>query len=353
MQTVPDSGVVLPAAVQAAIDNANNLIKQGSTPTDPPANDPAPATAPVQDPAPAGDPPANEAAPAAQEPPAPAPAKEPKTYTLEEWARRYAGLEGRFKGEREKLLGQVTNLNDEVAQLRRTVAQLEGERLAQPQLPVASELNLKYDPITAEEEADYGPDLLKLIERKAGAMMATVADRYEREITDLKKKVSGVEKTNQVVQQEDLFKTLTRRVPNWSEINENPQFLSWLTQPDGLSGQIRQGMLDTAFNKKDAARVASFFETFLREQPAAAPRAAADPGPGPAPKASLEQFAAPGRAMSSAPVASGPEDKPVISAAFITQFYQDSANGKYRGKPEEYNRVEAQIYAAQAEGRVR
>ena len=69
-------------------------------------------------------------------------------------------------------------------------------------------------------------------------------------------------------------------------------------------------------------------------------------------KLSLESFAAPGRAKTSA-ASSAPVEKPLITRAQISQFYADSASGKYRGREAEKNQLEAMIFDAEREGRIR
>ena len=63
----------------------------------------------------------------------------------------------------------------------------------------------------------------------------------------------------------------------------------------------------------------------------------------------LAQLAAPGRARA-APTA--PQGKPVWTAAGISQFYMDVANGKFRGRDQERIATEADLMSAQREGRI-
>lgn len=69
-------------------------------------------------------------------------------------------------------------------------------------------------------------------------------------------------------------------------------------------------------------------------------------------KVPLAKFAAPGRAKTAAGT-SAPAEKPIITRAQIAAFYADIANGKYRGKDAEKAKLEATIFEAQREGRIR
>ena len=63
----------------------------------------------------------------------------------------------------------------------------------------------------------------------------------------------------------------------------------------------------------------------------------------------LEQLAAPGRARAAAPAPAG---KPVWTAEGIAQFYKDVANGVFRGREQDKIATEADLMAAQREGRI-
>lgn len=145
------------------------------------------------------------------------------------------------------------------------------------------------------------------------------------------------------------------RLPNWREVNTDPDFLSWLKLPDPYSGVIRHELLKTAYERNDTPRVLNFFQGFLSEEAVLAP---ADSGPdfrssaATQDKVPLANFAAPGRAKTAA--ASGaPAEKPVFTRAQIAKFYADVASRKYAGREAEKDRVENQIFDAEREGRIR
>ena len=71
------------------------------------------------------------------------------------------------------------------------------------------------------------------------------------------------------------------------------------------------------------------------------------------PKVSLERLAAPGRAKTAAAPSAAPAEKPIFTRAQIADFYAQSTAGKFRGNLAEKARIEAEIFAAQREGRVR
>jgi hypothetical protein len=138
---------------------------------------------------------------------------------------------------------------------------------------------------------------------------------------------------------------LAKQVPDYEAVNVDPDFLSWLGEVDPLSGAPRQAYLNQAFESFDAARTATLFNTWKQaagrvEQPKQQA------------KQELQRQVAPGTSRSSAGQSANPGER-VWTAAEIQQYYTDVAKGVYRGKADEAARIESEIDAAVAMGRVR
>jgi hypothetical protein len=104
-------------------------------------------------------------------------------------------------------------------------------------------------------------------------------------------------------------------------------------------GATRQAALDAAYQALDAQRAANVFMAFKATLPATRPAG------------SLANQVAPNGAAAAAPVAAGA--KQLISSKFVEKFYNDLAKGKYSGRDAEAARIEGEINAAAAEGRIR
>jgi hypothetical protein len=63
----------------------------------------------------------------------------------------------------------------------------------------------------------------------------------------------------------------------------------------------------------------------------------------------LEKQVAPGRGKTAAPVNT---NSATYSTEDIRRFFNDVKSGKYRGKEQERDRIERDIFAAQREGRI-
>lgn len=62
------------------------------------------------------------------------------------------------------------------------------------------------------------------------------------------------------------WRSLEQQVPNFREINSDPQFLDWLEGTDTITGQQRQTLLTAAQNRHDADAVAAMFRQFQQMQ---------------------------------------------------------------------------------------
>jgi hypothetical protein len=156
--------------------------------------------------------------------------------------------------------------------------------------------------------------------------------------------------------QQSVLAMLETAVPNWQELNEDQGFLEWLDQVDPFSGHKRGALLNQAYKSHDGPRVVAFFNGYLKEHatvtPPAAPAAPAAPTPA-APQKRLDQLVVPGTPKTGAASTQDGSGKRVWSRAEIGSFYSEVQAGRFKGTPEQRKALEADIFAAQREGRIR
>lgn len=332
-----DPDAKIPAAIKAAAVAADELHKQLYGKNQPEGEQP-----PAEEQPPA--PPAAEEHPPAEAPPevttqgnqeAPPPATKPAEVKSQDFEHMYRSMKGRYESDVRRLTDQIGNLQDLISSLQKPVqaAPPEPERL-----------------ITPEDEENYGLEFLTTVGKKAKEVVSPELASLQKEIGELKQQLLGNAK-------ERMLLTLDERLPEWRQLNDNQDFVAWLRLPDVYSGAIRHQLLNAAYERNDAPRVLAFFQGFLAEQAALTPAASRGPDPQAAPqnaaeKVPLETFAAPGRAK---PAASPtiPAEKPIISRDQIQQFYREVNAGAYRGREKDKLAIEAQIFEAGKEGRIR
>jgi hypothetical protein len=259
------------------------------------------------------------------------------------WEHKYNSMKGRFDASQ----NNIRSMSDQIATMSARMAQLEAAPPAQlsPDLNPASLLS-------AEEVGEYGAEFLTVVGKKALEQLTPEMAKMKRELDGLKAQLGGNAEAAKVTARHNMEVSLDEKCSSWRELNFMPEFHSWLKLQDPFSGAIRHELLTAAYERNDTPRVLAFFNGFLAQEAALAPATTGAPAPADDGKIPLDTFAAPGRAKTAA--ASGaPVEKPTFTTAQISQFYADSSRGKFRGKEAEYNRIEAQIFEAQREGRVR
>lgn len=329
-----DPNAFIPPAVRAAAKAADELHKTTYKKPEEPAPAPTPEPAPAPEPA-----------------PPPTPATDPAPVTPSgnnepiDWERRYKSMEGRYK----RAETDIRLMSDQIASMQSLMSTMQ----ASPAEPTPPELQAR-SLLTPEEVSEYGESFLGVVAKKAKEELTPEVSKLQKEIERLNKRFEGQQTATAATARAQLEATLDTQVPNWRDVNVAPEFHSWLALPDMFSGAIRHQLLTAAYEQNNTPRVLAFFKGFLSEEAAMAPRPDPDPADVASGKIPLETFAAPGRAKTAAaPSGGAPAEKPSFTRAAIAKFYADSAAGKYRGREAEKNRIEAQIFEAEREGRIR
>jgi hypothetical protein len=255
------------------------------------------------------------------------------------WERRYKTLDGKYKAEVPRLAAEVRELTRQLADQRTLIASMEAKTKAPPEAPQKL--------VTDEDVETFGSDLVGLIDRKArevaAEMVGTEMADLKAENATLREQLSGVTERQSSNDRRAFYTELGRLVPDYEAINLDEGFLNWLAAEDPLSGLTRQDYLNNAFASFDVHRTAALFDTYKQ---------LTAPPPEPQRNRDLERQVAPGTSKSTTRTPPAAATK-VWSSAEIDQFYRDAAKGKFKGSEAEQVRIEAEIDAAVAEGRVR
>lgn len=319
--------MALPKAIQQQVEDADLLVQQMQEDKTVPPTDPVPDPQdPPNDPPPVVNDKSQE--------PKPAP-----VVTEETWAQKYQSLQSKYNVEVPRLYEQIREMQDQVQTLIDEKAKLE----ATP--PVAQEPVKSL--ITEQDKEAFGTDLIDLIERATESKVATFKTRESElinEINQLKSQLGSVSE-RQVVSDKDRFVFgLGQKVPDWEQLNVDAGFLAWLSEVDPVYGLPRQMALSNAYNALDVDRVANIFNTY---KASVAPTKPVEKQP----KPSLQSQVAPTRSRAtSAPTATDANQK-FWTSNEIEEFYSEWRRGYLDN--DEAARLESEIHAAIAEGRVR
>lgn len=262
-------------------------------------------------------------------------------------AQKYKTLQGMYNAEVPRLHAERRELSNRVAQLEQLIATMNSQPAQRA--PTAPTQSL----ITDADKEEWGDSLevmRKVSREENGAYQARI-DQLEQMIRQMQSSV--VPQVQQISQRQALsaeqgfWGELQQAVPDWQEINASPEFQSWLLETDPLTGISRQTYLDDAQRNLDARRVVNFFTTW---KTLTGQSVAQQPNRRAAASSELEKQVAPGRSRSTGGQASG--EPKTYTSEDIKKFFADVQKGRYKGKEQERDRIERDIFAAQREGRI-
>lgn len=301
---------------------------------------------------------AAEAAPEQQQEPAQQPEAKPEAQP-DTWEHKYNTLQGMFNTLKSQADGKdadINRLQAELSGLQSVLATMQSAPAAEAAPKAEAEQEQPgTSGLSPQEVEEYGADLIDIMKKAAKEAVAGELEQLRTENNTLKQKLGGVSNDMAQSARQELINKLNAEVPNWQAMNTDQTFLDWLKQVDTYAGARRQMLLTQAYEANDAPRVIAFFKGFLTENAAVSPGSAsaqqAATPPTRQPKVDMGSLIAPGTPTPSGS-ASVNEGKKLWSNREISQFYQDVNRGKYRGRDADKQKIEVDIVAAAAEGRI-
>ena len=258
-----------------------------------------------------------------------------------DWQQKYKSLQGMYNADVPRLNAENRDLSSRVSQLESLLSTV--DNAATQQAPVQSEKL-----ITDDDVKEYGESI--------AVMRKAAREEVSQEIAQLRQQLGQIQSVVPQVQQvqaqqnksneQTFWSAIASEVPNWSDINNDPDFQSWLLEIDPLTGISRQTYLEDAQKNLDSNRVVSFFRTWEgangKTNTAQVDRSAQ--------QSQLQKQVAPGRSRNNGVKTSGQNQ--TYTNEDIKEFYADVRTGKCRGRDDERGRMERDIFAAQQEGRI-
>lgn len=272
-------------------------------------------------------------APETSAPPAPAPPPAAQDAAL--WEQRYRSLQGSHNSHMADLKQRLEESERTRAETERRISKMEEEAAKAQQ------------PSTKEDADTFGSDLVEMVGRVAKALVGVELAQLRARLDSLEQVHKGTQQTVTQTAEDSFLLRLERLVPDYREVNAKQAFLDWLAQKDPVYGIARQAALDSAARDRDAERTATIFNAFKALNAPAKGQGNISRGAGNV----LERMVAP--SAGAATPTSTHQEPQLVTQAFVQGFYRDVAQGKYRGREDDMNRIEGQINRALAENRIR
>lgn len=273
----------------------------------------------------------------------PADGKDPQ----EDVVQKYRTLQGMYNAEVPRLHSQNREMQSRLQQMEQLLASMSAQQVSQATTPVSAQ-----EVITAQDHEEYG-ESIDVMRRAALEVINPVMQRVsqlERLLGQLQgsvvPQVQAITNRQAMSAEQQFWTDLTAFVPDWRDINNNPDFQSWLLEYDPLTGISRQTILEDAQRNLEVNRVGNFFKSWLAITGQA--NVAQNPQAGSA--SELERQVAPGRSRSTGtPAGNAPIQ---YTTKEVEKFYVDIRQGKFKGRDTERAKIERDIFAATRENRI-
>lgn len=266
----------------------------------------------------------------------------------EDYVQKYRTLQGMYNSDVARLQNTNRDLQTRMQQMEQLLSSLQTTAPAQP---VSTQTF-----VSDSDREEYGDsiDVMRKVSREELFPLISKISTMENAIqhiaaslnTSVLPQVQRVAHQQALSAEDRFWSNLSQSVPNWQTVNDDPEFQSWLLEIDPLTGASRQAYLEQAQRSLDVGRVAAFFRAFTSMSGKYA-NTNAQPNRS---ASELERQVSPGRSRNTGTQTNqsakmyGPED--------IRKFFNDVRSGKYKGREAERDRIERDIFAAQAEGRI-
>lgn len=268
-------------------------------------------------------------APSGQE----APQELPREETADYWRHKFKSLDGILR-RKDTELDQMRDMLAAMQQSVQNIEQSQNARQPEPETPL----------VTKDDEQTFGSDLVDMVRRAAqdtvrslkGELMETLSNEYR----GLKDQVHEVSNSVQLTAKERFEQKLDDHDPSWRKLDSDPQFIEWLQ-----ASPTRAREWASAVKALDHEAVAEKFDTYklLTQQ-----KRDREEAPKNDKRRQLEKQVAPGKSRSVPSEQPDPDDRKTWTSSDIARAF--SERKKY--SPQEWAKMEREIFAAQQEGRV-
>lgn len=293
-----------------------------------------------------------EATPEAFAPPTSEPQVTPESETEQgpqkkervSWKKRFVNLKQHHDTTRQQDRKKISDLLNENTQLHREriANRAEIQKLSLVKPTSITDLATEEELAVLGEEGVSSIDKLtrKAIEEATGPLKAELDSLRQQRLT-----AQQTEADNMAQEGQDRFlQQLSNLIPDYDEIDTDPAFGEFLRKPDPASGRLRMELFKQAELSGDVGRVAYFFKMFSDSK-------------APSGREQLSQKVTPIGSQGSpyevpSNVNSG-EGQAILTMADYKLFMDDITKGKYAGKQQLANDIEAKFDLAISEGRLR
>ena len=265
-----------------------------------------------------------------------------KTETVDYWKQKFKTVDGKNRAEIPRLTAEVAQWKEFAVGLQGEIDTLKGD-LEKVKTSKAPEV--EPDDSTFESFAGDYPEIATFITKMKRDYEDKIASLTEKVDTGIPTELKSVQEELKLTKKERFDAELASIVPDWKEIDVDPEFIESLNAKAPYMNATKLQLLQKAVKESDSETVAQFFIDYkatLEE-------------PEPSGQEKLEKFVAPGKPGSGKPPKSGANQQGLTQAGY-EKFMASSMKGQFN--PKEWGgktevQVEAMFMSALRSGKLR
>lgn len=259
---------------------------------------------------------------------------------MEDFQQKYFVLKGKYDAE-------VPRLHSDLAALRTVVSDLQKQ--------VSTKVLESKDDKPKEKPTN---EALTFVEREYPDIYSAMVSLWEQGKDSkpsnqdaILQRIEAVERVAVSSAEDKFYRDLDAGVSDWRTHKDDPRFLDWLKEEDSLTGYTRMDLAQQAQGALDGKRVAKFYKAFVKDV-INDNKVKQNPTETKPTEKDIGKFVAPPSSGGKGATGNTSADQNIIKTSDIKRFYDDANKGRYRGREDAFQKMEAKIDKAVANGSV-
>jgi len=255
---------------------------------------------------------------------------------------KYKVLKGKYDAEVPRLNAQVKELTESFNSIKTELERTKKDKAEAERITLAKEQSGERTVEIQKIKEEYGPELANLVEKLSDAhdALTTKNNELQSQLDTVGNTVKSFEEDSFSNSNDTFWKEVKSKVSDWEEWNSHPNMLKFLNEIDEISGLTKGQLFKLAQDELRAGAVIKLFQDFKESQQK-----------GNAHKENLINSQIEPNNTNNG-VGESITTLNEWTTSSVKQFYDDARRGKYKDNPQEYTRIDKEIVAAQAAGKI-
>lgn len=190
------------------------------------------------------------------------------------WEQKFHTLQGKYNAEIPRLVEAVNDLQAQLVNAKTVIQPVTPVATAvpQPAPPAAVPAIPSGSIFTDEEKETFGEETCKLIEDKSTRIAQSLLSENLKglgitdQVNEIKQIKTDLESDRVKTARDKYYESIDIVVPDWEAIQATPDFVTWATEVEPMTGLTRGQILVAADKNNDHSRASTIFNIYKKEK---------------------------------------------------------------------------------------